>query len=104
MQLQWQELQQHKRILELALSWQSVKQEVCQIGQLAAEVNKLHQEAEAARLEALALDREPQLSWLLDRLRLDPSVTAHVLPLILPLRTCTYLYLSVPIYYCTKAP
>jgi len=51
-----------------------VRPEEYQIGQLAAEVIKLRKEAEAARLEALALDKELQLSMLLDKLHLDPLV------------------------------
>jgi hypothetical protein len=47
-----------------------VQREELQIGQLAAEVIKLCKEAEAARLEALALDKELQISLLLGRLDL----------------------------------
>jgi hypothetical protein len=47
-----------------------VQQEELQIGQLAAEVIKLRKEAEAARLEVLALDKELQISLLLGRLDL----------------------------------
>jgi hypothetical protein len=50
-----------------------VQQEELQIGQLAAEVIKLRKEVEAARLEALALDKELQISLLLGRLDLGPS-------------------------------
>jgi hypothetical protein len=49
-----------------------VQQEELQIGQLAAEVIKLRKEAEVARLEALALDKELQISLLLGRLDLGP--------------------------------
>jgi hypothetical protein len=38
-----------------------------------AEVIKLHKEAEAARLEALAMDKELQISQLLGKLDLHPS-------------------------------
>jgi len=51
-----------------------VQPEDYQIGQLAAEVIKLCKEAEVARLKALALDKELQLSMLLDKLHLDPLV------------------------------
>lgn len=74
MQLQLPGLQQHKAIVELAHSRQSVQPEVHQIGQLAAEVIKLRQEAEAARLEALALDKELEISRLLGKLELEPSL------------------------------
>jgi hypothetical protein len=47
-----------------------VQQEELQIGQLAAEVIKLCKEAEVARLEVLALDKELQISLLLGRLDL----------------------------------
>ena len=47
-----------------------MQQEELQIGQLAVEVIKLCKEAEAARLEALALDKELQISLLLGRLDL----------------------------------
>jgi hypothetical protein len=50
-----------------------VQQEELQIGQLAVEVIKLCKEAEAARLEALALDKELQISLLLGRLYLGSS-------------------------------
>jgi hypothetical protein len=71
MQLQLQEpQQQHKVLLELIRSRQSVRQEERQIGQLAVEVIKLRKEAEVARLEALALDKEFQINQLLDKLDL----------------------------------
>jgi hypothetical protein len=47
-----------------------VQQEELQIGQLAVEVIKLHKEAEVARLEVPALDKELQISLLLGRLDL----------------------------------
>jgi len=59
-----------------------VRLEDYQIGQLAAEVIKLRKEAEAARLEALALDKELQLSMLLDKLQLDPLVDPDLPPLV----------------------
>src|SRR6266850_6051177 len=75
MHLPLQELpQQYKVLAELVRSRQLVRPEEYQIGQLAAEVIKLHKEAEVARLEALALDKELQLSTLLDKLQLDPLV------------------------------
>src|SRR6267142_6254388 len=75
MHLPLQELpQQYKVLAELVRSRQLVRPEEYQIGQLAAEVIKLHKEAEVARLEALALDKELQLSMLLDKLQLDPLV------------------------------
>jgi hypothetical protein len=58
-----------------------VQREEFQIGQLAAEVIKLHKEAEAARLEALALDKELQISLLLGRLDLG-SLEGQDLPLL----------------------
>jgi hypothetical protein len=58
----------NKAIQELLHSRQSVQQEELQIGQLAVEVIKLCKEAEAARLEVLALDKELQISLLLGRL------------------------------------
>src|ERR1700730_15314768 len=74
MQLQLQEpQQQHKLLLELIRSRQSVQQEERQIGQLVAEVIKLRKEAEVARLEVLALDKELQINQLLDKLVLDRS-------------------------------
>src|SRR6266850_4006077 len=66
--------QQCKVLVELLRSRRLVWPEEYQIGQLAAEVIKLHKEAEAARLEALALDKELQLSILLDKLQFDPLV------------------------------
>jgi hypothetical protein len=57
------------------------QQKELQIGQLAVEVIKLHKEAEAARLEALALDKELQISLLLGRLDLD-SLEEQDLPLL----------------------
>src|SRR6266850_7745498 len=66
--------QQCKVLVELLRSRRLVRPEDYQIGQLAAEVIKLRKEAEAARLEALALDKELQLSMLLDKLQLDPLV------------------------------
>jgi hypothetical protein len=50
-----------------------VRLEEYQIGWLVAEVIKLRKEAEAARLEALAMDKELQISQLLGKLDLDPS-------------------------------
>ena len=50
-----------------------VRLEEYQIGQLAAEVIKLCKEAKAARLEALAMDKELQISQLLSKLDLHPS-------------------------------
>jgi hypothetical protein len=58
-----------------------VQQEELQIGQLAAEVIKLHKEVEVARLEALALDKELQISLLLGRLNLG-SLEGQDLPLL----------------------
>jgi len=69
----------NKAIQKLLHSQQSVQQEELQIGQLAAEVIKLHKEAEAARLEALALDKELQISLLLGRLDLG-SLEGQDLP------------------------
>src|SRR6267142_348928 len=66
--------QQCKVLAELLHSRRLVRLEDYHIGQLAAEVIKLRKEAEAARLEALALDKELQLSMLLDKLQLDPLV------------------------------
>src|SRR6266850_6390419 len=66
--------QQCKVLAELLHSQRLVRPEDYQIGQLAAEVIKLRKEAEAARLEALALDKELQLSMLLDKLQLAPLV------------------------------
>jgi hypothetical protein len=63
---------QNKAIQELLHSQQLVQQEELQIGQLAVEVIKLCKEAEVARLEALALDKELQISLLLGRLDLGP--------------------------------
>ena len=57
-----------------------VQQEELQIGQLAAEVIKLHKEVEVARLEVLALDKEFQISLLLGRLDLG-SLEGQDLPL-----------------------
>jgi len=59
-----------------------VRPEDYHIGQLAAEVIKLRKEAEAARLEALALDKELQLNMLLDKLQLDPLVDPDPPPLV----------------------
>jgi hypothetical protein len=58
-----------------------VQQEELQICQLAAEVIKLCKEAEAARLETLALDKELQISLLLGRLDLG-SLEGQDLPLL----------------------
>src|SRR6267142_1006185 len=81
MHLPLQELpQQYKVLAELVRSRQLVRPEEYQIGQLAAEVIKLHKEAEAARLEALALDKELQLSTLLDKLDSDPLGDPHPPP------------------------
>jgi hypothetical protein len=44
-----------------------------QIGQLVVKVIKLHKEVEVARLEALAMDKELQISQLLGKLNLGPS-------------------------------
>ena len=83
MQLQLQEpQQQHKLLLELIRSRQSVQQEERQIGQLAAEVIKLRKEAEVARLEVLALDKEFQINQLLDKLVLDRSEDQDPPPLV----------------------
>jgi hypothetical protein len=83
MQLQLQEpQQQHKLLLKLIHSRQSVQQEERQIGQLAAEVIKLRKEAEVARLEALALDKELQINQLLDKLVLDRSEDQDPPPLV----------------------
>jgi hypothetical protein len=59
--------------VELVRSQQLVQPEEYQIGQLAAEVIKLRKQAEAARLEALAMDKELQISQLLGKLGLHPS-------------------------------
>jgi len=59
-----------------------VRPEDYHIGQLAVEVIKLCKEAEAARLEALALDKELQLNMLLDKLQLDPLVDPDPPPLV----------------------
>src|ERR1700730_638297 len=82
MQLQLQEPQQHRVLLELIHSRQSVRQEERQIGQLVAEVIKLRKEAEVARLEALALDKELQINQLLDKLVLDRSEDQDPPPLV----------------------
>src|SRR6267142_670598 len=83
MHLPLQELpQQCKVLVELVHSRRLVRLEDYQIGQLAAEVIKLRKEAEAARLEALALDKELQLSMLLDKLQLDPLVDPDLPPLV----------------------
>src|SRR3984893_10053164 len=82
MQLQLQEPQQHRVLLELIHSRQSVRQEERQIGQLAAEVIKLRKEAEVARLEALALDKELQINQLLDKLDLGHSEDLGLPPLV----------------------
>ena len=42
----------------------------------------MRKEAEAARLEALALDKELQLNMLLDKLQLDPLVDPDLPPLV----------------------
>src|ERR1700730_9910951 len=73
MQLQLQEPQQHRVLLDLIHSRQSGRQEERQIGKLAAGVIKLRKEAEVARLEALALDKELQINQLLDKLDLGHS-------------------------------
>src|SRR6266850_3349619 len=72
--------QQCKVLAELVRSRRLVQPEDYQIGQLAVEVIKLCKEAEAARLEALALDKELQLSMLLDKLQLDPLVDPNPPP------------------------
>src|SRR6266850_1119957 len=72
--------QQYKVLAELVHSQQLVQPEEYQIGQLAVEVIKLYKEMEAARLEALALDKELQLSTLLDKLDLDPLGDPHLPP------------------------
>src|SRR6267142_3488690 len=72
--------QQCKVLAELVHSRRLVRLEDYQIGQLAAEVIKLRKEAEAARLEALALDKELQLSMLLDKLQLDPLADPDLPP------------------------
>src|ERR1700730_13887594 len=82
MQLQLQEPQQHRVLLELIHSRQSVRQEEHQIGQLAAEVIKLRKEAEVAKLEALALDKEFQINQLLDKLDLGHSEDLGPPPLV----------------------
>src|ERR1700730_11952917 len=82
MQLQLQEPQQHRVLLELIHSRQSVRQEERQIGQLAAEVIKLRKEVEVARLEALALDKELQINQLLDKLDLGHSEDLGLPPLV----------------------
>src|SRR6266850_289142 len=74
--------QQCKVLAELLHSQRLVRPEDYQIGQLAAEVIKLRKEAEAARLEPLALDKELQLSMLLDKLQLDPLVDPDPPPLV----------------------
>src|SRR6266850_3207169 len=74
--------QQYKVLAELVHSQQLVQPEEYQIGQLAVEVIKLRKEAEVARLEALALDKELQLSTLLDKLQLDPLVDPDPPPLV----------------------
>src|SRR6266850_5152371 len=74
--------QQCKVLAELLRSRRLVQPEDYQIGQLAVEVIKLCKEAEAARLEALALDKELQLSMLLDKLQLDPLVDPDPPPLV----------------------
>src|SRR6267142_2381550 len=74
--------QQCKVLAELVRSRQLVQPEDYQIGQLAAEVIKLCKEAEVARLKALALDKELQLSMLLDKLHLDPLVDPDLPPLV----------------------
>jgi hypothetical protein len=71
----------NKAIQELLHSRQLVQQEELQIGQLAVEVIKLHKEVEAARLEALAMDKEIQISLLLGRLDLG-SLEGQDLPLL----------------------
>src|SRR6267142_2636358 len=72
--------QQCKVLAELVRSRRLVQPEDYQIGRLAAKVIKLRKEAEAARLEALALDKELQLSMLLDKLQLDPLVDSDPPP------------------------
>src|SRR6267142_1882643 len=74
--------QQCKVLAELLRSRRLVRPEDYHIGQLAVEVIKLCKEAEAARLEALALDKELQLSMLLDKLQLDPLVDLDPPPLV----------------------
>ena len=59
--------------MELVRSRQLVRPEEYQIGQLAAEVIKLCKEVEPARMEALAMDKELQISQLLGKLDLHPS-------------------------------
>jgi hypothetical protein len=60
-------------MLELARSQRLAREVEAQIGLLAAQVIKLRKEAEASRLEALALDKELQISQLLSKLDLDYS-------------------------------
>ena len=62
MQLPLQEPPQPQVLAELVRSRRLVRPEEYQIGQLAAEVIKLRKEVEVARLEALAMDKELQIS------------------------------------------
>src|SRR5882672_764084 len=83
MHLPLQELPQQCKVLaELLRSRRLVRPEDYHIGQLAVEVIKLCKEAEAARLEALALDKELQLNILLNKLHLDPLVDPDLPPLV----------------------
>ena len=72
MQLPLQKPLQQQLLVELVHSQQLVRPEEYQIGRLAVEVIKLCKEAEVVKLEALAMDKELQISLLLDKLDLGP--------------------------------